>query len=252
MRGELFGELARVPRSSKFLKLGGFQLRVKWMADRSFAQRLGYDFLRVFSRLVGVALFQFRAFGRDGIPAEGPVLVCANHQSFFDPLIVGLTIDRRMNFLARKTLFRFAPFRWLIEFLDAIPLDRDGLGVSGLKECLRRIKRGEMVLIFPEGTRTRDGEVGAIQPGFIMLARRGDVSVLPIGIDGAHRAWPRGALFPRLAAVRVVVGEPLTADQIRKLDDQQLLAEVDRRMRACHAAARDSLRDEARRSERRE
>lgn len=210
------------------------------MAERSLAKRLGYDTFRVVSRLIGVVLFQFRAFGREHMPLTGPVLVCSNHQSFFDPVIVGLTFDRRLNYLARKTLFRFPPFRWLIEFLDAIPLDRDGLGVAGLKECLRRIKQGEMVLIFPEGTRTRDGSVGPIQPGFVMLARRGNVSVLPVGMDGAYDSWPRTALLPRPTRIRVVVGKPLTASDIAALDDHKLLAEVERRIRECHATARES------------
>ena len=208
------------------------------MVQRSFVKQLGYNCLRVVCRLIGVTCFSIRCFGREHMPPSGPVLVCANHQSYLDPVIVGLTFDRRLNYLARKTLFRFGPFRWAIEFLDAIPLDRDGLGVAGLKECLRRIKQGEMVLLFPEGTRTVDGSVRALQTGFVVLARRGNVTLLPVGFDGAYDAWPRDASFPRLATVHVCVGEPLTADDIQKLDDQRLVAELERRIRACQAAAR--------------
>ena len=67
-----------------------------------------------------VALFRFRCEGRDHYPHDGGGLICSNHQSFFDPVIVGLTCDRRLNYLARQTLFRFTLFRWLIEFLDAL------------------------------------------------------------------------------------------------------------------------------------
>jgi 1-acyl-sn-glycerol-3-phosphate acyltransferase len=155
-----------------------------------------------------------------------------------DPVIVGLSFQRRLNYLARKSLFRFPPFRWLIEFLDAIPLEHTGLGIGGLKECLRRFKHGEMVLIFPEGTRTRDGSVQAFQPGFLTLARRGAVAVLPVGLDGAFDAWPRDALLPRLARIRVCVGEPFTAEQIKGLDDTQFLRQLEDRVRQCHAAAR--------------
>ena len=90
----------------------------------------------------------------------------SNHQSHLDPVLVGLASDQRLNYLARDTLFGFAPFRWLINSLDAIPIDREGLGLGGLKETLKRLKRGESVLMFPEGTRTRDGEVGRLRPGF--------------------------------------------------------------------------------------
>jgi 1-acyl-sn-glycerol-3-phosphate acyltransferase len=176
------------------------------------------------------------------MPASGAVLVCSNHQSVLDPVIVGLTFNRRLNYLARKTLFHFAPFRWLIEFLDAIPLDRDGLGMQGIKECLRRLRQGEAVLIFPEGTRTRDGNVSPLQTGFSMLARRGQVTVLPVGIDGAFDAWPRGARLPRLTNIYVCVGDPLRSEEIERLDDGQLVAEVQRRIGECFHAARQGRR----------
>ena len=90
------------------------------MAERSLARRLWYEYLRLACRLLGVALYRVRCTGRENVPATGGVLVLSNHQSQFDPVLVGLAIDRRLNYLARETLFRFAPFRWLIKSLDAI------------------------------------------------------------------------------------------------------------------------------------
>ena len=209
------------------------------MVQRSLANQLGYFSLRIVCRIIAVLLFRIRCRGRHHLPRTGPVLVCANHQSYFDPVIVGLTFNRRLNYLARESLFRFKPFHWLIESLGAIPINRDGSGLSGLKECLRRIKEGEMVLIFPEGTRTRDGTVGSLQPGFVMLARRGGVALLPVGIDGAYQAWPRDAPLPKLSAVGVCVGEPLYAAEVAGLDDAELIAELESRIRACFAQARN-------------
>ena len=97
-----------------------------------------------------------------------------------------------------------------------------------------------MVLIFPEGTRTRDGAVLPLQPGFCALARRGFVSVLPVGIDGAFQAWPRSAWLPRRSTIRVCVGEPISPALIEQLSNEELVVELDRRIRACHAEARDS------------
>jgi 1-acyl-sn-glycerol-3-phosphate acyltransferase len=208
------------------------------MSQRSLFQRWFYDALRVVCRLIGVALFRFRCWGREHIPADGAVLVLSNHQSHFDPVLVGLCVDRRLNYLARQTLFGFAPFRWLIETLDAIPIDREGLGIAGLKETLRRLKRGEMVLIFPEGTRTADGEVAALKPGFSALARRGDVRLLPVGLDGAFDAWPRTKLLPRVGVVHVAFGPPLSSEDIARFDERELVTEVERRIRECHARAR--------------
>ncbi|MCL4202358.1 MAG: 1-acyl-sn-glycerol-3-phosphate acyltransferase [Pirellulaceae bacterium] len=208
------------------------------MSQRSFTKRIGYRLLQILSQLSGILLFSIRCRGRENIPAEGGVLVCSNHQSFFDPVLVGIGFNRRLNYLARKTLFRFFAFRWVIEFLDAIPIDREGGGLGGLKETLKRLKRGELVLIFPEGTRTRDGEVAPLKPGFVALARRGKSPLLPVAVDGAFDAWPREARYPRLSQIHVWIGEPMTPELVQELNDEQLVAELERRIRDCHAAAR--------------
>lgn len=208
------------------------------VASRSLWKRLAYSGSRILARLVGVTGFGMRCLGRERIPATGPVLVCANHQSHFDPVLVGLCSDRAMNYLARDSLFRIAGFRQLIELYDAIPIDREGTGLAGVKETLRRLKRGEMVLIFPEGSRTCDGEIGALKPGFLTLARRSHAAVLPVGIDGAFDALPRHRYLPRLANIGVSIGEPILPDQAESLNDAEFLTEVDRRMRLAHAEAR--------------
>jgi 1-acyl-sn-glycerol-3-phosphate acyltransferase len=177
----------------------------------------------------------------ENIPAEGGVLVVSNHQSFFDPPLVGMGSRRRMNYLARDTLFRFAPFRWLIRSLDAIAIDREGLGLSGMKEALRRLKRGEMVLIFPEGTRTPDGEIAPFLPGFTALAVRSRAAILPVAIEGACNAWPRDRKLPRLGRVRVHYGQPILPGQIGNWDERELAREVERRVRGCHAQLRGSI-----------
>jgi 1-acyl-sn-glycerol-3-phosphate acyltransferase len=208
--------------------------------QRSLPNRAWQEFLRYTCRLGAVALFHIRCRDRDKVPATGGGIVLSNHQSNLDPVLIGLSFDRRLNYVARKTLFRFAPLRWLMNSLDAIPIDREGGGLEGLKEMLKRIKRGELVLLFPEGTRTPDGEVHAIKPGFCAVARRAGVPIVLVALDGAFDAWPRGRTLPRRSVVHVQFADPLTPAEIAALTDEQLVAEVERRLRACHAAARGS------------
>jgi 1-acyl-sn-glycerol-3-phosphate acyltransferase len=144
-----------------------------------------------------------------------------------------------MNYLARETLFQFAPLGWLIHTLDAIPIDRDGLGLNGLKESLRRLKRGEMVLIFPEGTRTRDGEVAPFRPGFTVLAARSKAWILPVAIAGAFDAWPRSQIFPRRGTIHVHYGQPIPPEEVASCDERDLVAEVEQRVRRCYADLRE-------------
>lgn len=192
--------------------------------------------------MLAVVVFRIRCFGREHVPPSGGGLVMSNHQSNMDPVLVGLATNRRLNYLARETLFAFAPFRWLIKSLDAIAIDREGLGLAGLKETLRRLKRGELVLIFPEGTRTRDGEIAPLKSGFCAVARRANVPLLPVAVAGAFESWPRTRLLPRRTVLRVQFGPPLWPSDIEQLDDAALVAEIERRMRACYERARESRR----------
>jgi 1-acyl-sn-glycerol-3-phosphate acyltransferase len=95
-----------------------------------------------------------------------------------------------------------------------------------------------MVLIFPEGSRTHDGELAPLKPGFLTLARRAQAAVLPVGIDGAFDALPRQRCCPRLATICVYVGESIAAADAAGMTDEAFLAEVERRMRCCHRQAR--------------
>ncbi|MCA9168236.1 MAG: 1-acyl-sn-glycerol-3-phosphate acyltransferase [Planctomycetales bacterium] len=206
---------------------------------RPWLQRATYAFSRWAARLVGVALCRLRCEGREHLPESGPVLVCANHQSYLDPIIVGLACDRRLNYLARQNLFNNRVFGWLIRWYDAIPIERDGMGLSGMKETLRRLKRGEMVLIFPEGTRCSDGKLGPLKPGFCALARRSGAPLLPIAFEGAFEIWPRYRHWPRPAPLAIQFGAPLWPDEIATLDDESLLSELQTRLADCQQRAHD-------------
>ncbi len=208
------------------------------MSKRSLHNRIWYQFLRWLIYAVGVLAYGVRYRGRENIPKMGAVLVVSNHQSHFDPPLVGAGCSRRMNYLARDTLFRFGPLGWLIHSLDAIPIDRDGMGLTGIKESLRRLKRGEMVLIFPEGTRSRDGEMAPFRPGFTVLAARSNAWILPAAIEGAFDAWPRCRTLPGPGNIHVLYGEPIPPEVVASCDERELMAEVERRVRQCHADLR--------------
>jgi 1-acyl-sn-glycerol-3-phosphate acyltransferase len=205
---------------------------------RSLAQPFVYSILRVFAQLIAVAFYRLRCEGREHWPASGGGLVCSNHQSYFDPPLVGMTCPRQMNYLARDTLFKVPVLRQVITFLDTIPIDREGSGLSGLKETMKRLRAGELVLIFPEGTRTNDGELRSLKPGFCSVARRSRVPLIPVGIDGAYQAWPRSAPLPLPGKLAVVIGRPISPEEVESMTDEELVAELGSRMSACHLEAR--------------
>jgi 1-acyl-sn-glycerol-3-phosphate acyltransferase len=202
--------------------------------QRSLTNRLWYKFIKTIVRIVGAVFYRIRAFGLQNIPAEGGVLAVCNHQSHLDPPLVGICSPRQMSFLARDTLF-VGPFGKIIYSIGAIPIDREGAALSGIKESLKRLKQGDMLLLFPEGTRTNDGAIKAFRPGFTTLAVRSKSAILPVAIDGAFEAFPRSQKFPRPGRVRVYFGKPILPSEYANLDEKELIAEVERRVHECQA-----------------
>jgi 1-acyl-sn-glycerol-3-phosphate acyltransferase len=205
---------------------------------RPLWKSVGYQFFKNLFWVIAKVFFCFRWKGREHVPYHTGALICANHQSYFDPVLIGICFWKQINFLARNTLFEVPLFGPLIHYLEAIPIDREGLSLSGIKETLKRLKRGEMVLVFPEGTRTLDGNVGPLKPGFCALARRGKVPILPAAVDGAYDAWPRSRRLPHLTKLRTCFGPAISLEQIESMTDEQLMEEVHRRILACHREAR--------------
>lgn len=140
--------------------------------------------------------WSLRIEGQRHIPLHGPVLVVANHQSFFDPLLIGLSTRRHLSFVARKSLFKNRMFTWVIDCLNAIPLDQDGVGKEGIRAILAQLHEGRGVAIYPEGERTANGAISPLKPGIGLLVKRVQAPIVPLGIAGAHGAWPRHQLLP--------------------------------------------------------
>jgi 1-acyl-sn-glycerol-3-phosphate acyltransferase len=196
--------------------------------------------IRVMLRNVFGFYLRYRARGHENLPAGGALLL-VNHQSFLDPLFVGLPLSRPVSFLARENLFRVPFVGWAIRNTYVMPMRRDAAVTDALREATRRVEQGFYVGIFPEGTRSRTEALGELKPGFIALVRRCKSPVIPIGISGGTQIMPRGALFIRPRRVHVVFGEPISWEQLepltRKGREQELIALATQRIDSCRAAA---------------
>ncbi|MGR3296029.1 MAG: lysophospholipid acyltransferase family protein [Candidatus Bathyanammoxibius sp.] len=169
-----------------------------------------YGFMGALLRVLFPAFLRYRSFGRDNVPCSGGVLIVSNHQSYMDPLLIGVGLLRQINIMARRSLFhKSVLFRWLIQSLNAFPLNDDRVDIGAMREAIRRLKAGKVVLMFPEGTRTKDGSIGDIHPGVAVIAKRSGAPVVPAVIHGAFEAWPRTNKFFRFHPVKVAFGRPL-------------------------------------------
>ena len=192
-----------------------------------------YALMRFGCRMGALLMCRGRFFGLHNVlnlDRKTGLVVVANHQSHFDPPLVGSGIQQHLCFLARKSLFTFGPFGWLIGNLDAIPLNRDGIGIEGIKKAIRFLRGGRMLVLFPEGTRTPDGEIKDFKPGFTTLARRSKVPILPVSIEGAYDAWPKGTALPRPAQVHLYYGVPIMPEEYDKMSEEELVDELRRRI----------------------
>lgn len=184
-------------------------------------------------------LYRLRYEGADKVPMEGPLVLLGNHTSHFDPPLVGGSLRRQLSYLARDTLF-VGPLGWLIRSYDAVPVDRDGSGIAGIKATLKRLKQGGAMLLFPEGTRSDDGEMKAFKPGFVSLVRRAQATIQPIGFDGPYGVWPKGAKRPRLfGKIAIHYGKPIPYAEVAGLSDEELVALAHERVAECVARARE-------------
>lgn len=149
------------------------------------------------------------------VPAAGPVILASNHASFADPPLVGTTMTRPGYFLARDTLFKIPVFGWYIRKLNAVPVNREGGGGAGLKAILDRLAEGGAILLFPEGTRSADGNLLPARSGIGLIVIKSDAPVVPVRIYGSFEAWGRHRKLPKPGKVRVIYGEPMDFSALR-------------------------------------
>lgn len=192
--------------------------------------RLGYRALRSLSRMLFYIYLRGRVFGLENVPTQGAAMLVVNHQSYLDPMVAGLAINRECHFIARDSLFYNPHFGRLITYCNSFPVRRGEADVQAVKELLRRLRDGKLVVIFPEGTRSRDGSISRINPNSLSVAVRARVPIVPTLIDGTFRAMGRGAILPRVYPVNVIYSEPISAEDVAARPVEQTAELVTRRM----------------------
>ncbi|MGA0060633.1 MAG: lysophospholipid acyltransferase family protein [Planctomycetota bacterium] len=173
--------------------------------------RLVYGASRLVARFWLGLYNRKRTLGRENIPATGGVLLVANHASYLDPPIVGCGLRRPVHFLARSTLGKVGLAHRYLSALGVIFVDRDGSPREGLEGAVAALRAGKVVCIFPEGTRSPDGQVAPFKRGALLVLKRAPVPVIPVGIEGSFAALGRGRGFPRPARITIRYGEPMSA-----------------------------------------
>ena len=174
------------------------------MSDRFYAtvRAVSLPFLKGWIRL--------HVHGLEYLPAQGPLLMVANHTSFLDPALLGRASPRKVHFFIKRSVWRDPGMNWFWRGMDSIPTSDDPSDTSGLRAGLRHLAAGRVVGVFPEGGRTPDGKPGATKTGVALMAARTGCPVVAVGIDGAFNSMPMGSVMPRPRRIDVRFGKPFT------------------------------------------
>ncbi len=161
------------------------------------------------SQLLAKVLFSFKVIHRERIIEEGGAILAMNHESYLDPPLAGIACRRELHYLARKTLQKWPVLGPLLPEFNVIPVDQDRADMSALKTVIKLVRAGHATVIFPEGSRTLDGQLQPAQPGLGLVIAKTLAPVVPMRIFGAHKAFPRGGKPRLFTPITLVVGEPI-------------------------------------------
>jgi 1-acyl-sn-glycerol-3-phosphate acyltransferase len=191
--------------------------------------------LQIIGRVGTSLLFELKVYGIENVPQTGGALLVANHQSYLDPVLVAVRLRRPVSFLAKSELFENPYFSWFIRSLHAFPVRQGHGDVGAVRETIRRLDEGHILNVYPEGTRTSDGEIGPIQKGIALILRKTKVPVIPVAIDGSFQAWPNHQMLFRPGRIRVLYGKPIDFNDLKA---DSILATLDHTLRGLLAELR--------------
>ncbi|MDO5715042.1 MAG: lysophospholipid acyltransferase family protein [Tissierellia bacterium] len=148
-----------------------------------------YRFLQFIFFILLKIIYRVEITGKEYIPQKGPFILCSNHQSIIDPVIITANFKIPIHWMAKKELFEHKFFGSFISTLGAFPIDRQGNDIKAIKTAMRYIKNGEVIGIFPEGTRMKEKNYSQIKAGTALIAHRTKASVLPVYIEGNYKIF---------------------------------------------------------------
>ena len=173
-----------------------------------------YRFWRGVCWLITKPLFRLSSSGTEHIPKNGPVVLVPNHVSFLDPPFTGICCPRQVRFMARSTLAHSRLLGWWMRRVGVVLVDRNAPARATFGESIKILAAGEVMAVFPEGTRSRDGRLQEFKKGLLKLLDKTGAIAVPTGIIGAFEAWPRQRRFPRPRRCHVRFGPPMSAVEV--------------------------------------
>ncbi len=207
----------------------GSSLGLRWYSGEG---KPAYRLAHAFTRFLLTTLFDLKVSGVDHFPRRGGVLLISNHQSHLDPVVLGVAVPRPLSYMAKNELFKNPLFGKLIRSMGAFPVRQGGSAAGAIKETIERLQQGRSLNIFPEGSRSPDGEVAPFQNGIALIVRKAKVPVVPAAIYGSFESFPAGSPYPWLGRIRVLFDKPIYFDNAPA---EQIVSTLDAKVRELFA-----------------
>lgn len=177
-----------------------------------------YSFIKTLLYYFFIVFFRFKIIGAEHIPASGGAIIAANHISLWDPPVIGAACTRAIHFMAKEELFAISAFKWIITKLKAFPVRRGTADRTAIKHAISLLKNGEILGLFPEGTRSVTGELGKPEAGIAMIVVKAGVPIVPAAIIGTNKVFKGGGIFPQFI---IKFGKPIIINE-EKTDKEMM------------------------------
>jgi 1-acyl-sn-glycerol-3-phosphate acyltransferase len=164
-----------------------------------------YYVVRAIAWLLLKIFWQMEVIGTENVPEKRGVIIASNHVSYLDPAVLVASLNRKIYFVTKKEVFKNTFVSFILKKLNAFSLDRENVDIVAFKKAINILREEKVLGIFPEGTRSSNGELQELKLGVIKIAMKTGVSILPVGISGTHKIYPRGIKFPVLFKHKIIV-----------------------------------------------
>jgi len=164
-----------------------------------------YYIVRAIAWLLIKVFWEFEVKGKENVPQKGGLILASNHVSYLDPVVLGVSLKRKIYFIAKEEVFKNIFCHLFLSGLNAFPVNRNKTDIVAFKKAIKVLKEGNILGIFPEGTRSYDGELKDLKTGVFKIAKKTGVPVLPVGINGTYDIYPPKRRFPIFFKYKILV-----------------------------------------------
>ena len=188
-----------------------------------------YYIVRASCWLLLKIFWRMEVIGTENVPERGGAIIASNHVSYLDPAVLVASLNRKIYLIAKKEVFKNTFVSFILKNLNAFSVDRGNVDILAFKKAINILREEKILGIFPEGTRSSNGELQELKLGVVKIAMKTGVPILPVGIIGTHKIYPQGIKFPILFKNKIIVkyGAPQYLDKLKSRDKVYQMKELD-------------------------